>query len=47
MLKEEVLKIPVIVMAIIVLVLFGVLGQATTHGYHCHWIRVGDSQVCQ
>lgn len=36
-----------IVIAIVALVLFGVLGQAVTHGYRCHWSRVGDSQVCE
>jgi hypothetical protein len=32
---------------IIAMVLFGVLGKTTTAGYRCHWIRLGDSQVCQ
>ena len=34
-----------VIMAILLIV--GGIGQATTHGYPCHWIRVGDSQVCQ
>ena len=37
----------VVLAAILVIVLLGVLGKVTTAGYHCHWIRVGDSQVCQ
>lgn len=36
-----------ITIIIIGLILFGVLGKVTTAGYHCRWIRVGDSQVCQ
>lgn len=36
-----------IVIAIIALVLFGVLGQAITHGYHCRYVRVGDTTACQ
>ena len=37
----------VVIIIIIALVLFGVLGKFTTSGYHCHWITVGNSQVCQ
>lgn len=37
----------IILAFIIVVTLLGAAGKATTSGYHCHWIRVGDSQVCQ
>ena len=36
-----------VIIAIIALVLLGVLGKTVTASYHCHWVRVGDSQVCQ
>jgi hypothetical protein len=32
---------------IVAFVMFGVLGKVTTAGYHCHWITVGQSRVCQ
>jgi hypothetical protein len=37
----------VIIAILVALVLFGVLGKVTTAGYHCHYVRVGDSEVCQ
>ena len=34
-----------VIMAI--LLIAGGIGKVTTAGYHCHWITVGNSKVCQ
>jgi hypothetical protein len=39
--------VKIIIGFIVVMVLLGVLGHETSKGYHCHYIRVGDSIVCQ
>lgn len=43
--KEK--KFPVVIVVLAALMLLGLLGHQTTKGYHCHYIRVGDSIVCQ
>ena len=30
-----------------VLLVVGGIGKVATAGYHCHWITVGQSRVCQ
>ena len=40
-------SVSILTVVLIVMVLLGVLGKVTTAGYHCHYIRVGDSIVCQ
>jgi hypothetical protein len=37
----------VIIGVIVVLVLLGALGKATTSRYPCHTARIGDSIVCE
>lgn len=37
----------IIIALVIAFIAFGVSGKFITAGYHCHWITVGQSRVCQ